>query len=570
VLRALPYFLSPTRPVNGATIGRAVGHASFVIVMAALALLPLLAAIHGSFEAAAGGYTLDGWRHAFGDSKLIGALGNTVALTTVTQVIAMTLGIGVAWLLGRTDLPGKQWLEFAFWISFFLPSLAVIQGWTLVLDPHYGLLNKWLMTTFDLTSAPLDIYSWGGIVFGHLATTTVSAKVMMLTPAFQAMDTRLEEAALIAGDSRLRALRKVTLPVLAPAITVAALLGIVYALQSFETELVLGSPRNIDVYSTVIYNMTRSDPIDFNSAFALGNVVVVITILFALISRRTGQSDRHVTISGHARPQPLSLGRWRWPLSLAVSALALLLTLVPLTFLVTSSFMTRFGFFGLSQVWTTAHWHNVLTDSTFASALRSTLIFASGSALLAVALSTLLAYTIVRSTRWGSAVLELSSWIPSSIPGVLFSLAWLWLILRSGADWLYGSTLSLIVVMALAWITLAVQLIRSQLLQISPQLEEAAMIAGSSGAKILRSIVIPLCIRTIVVVAVMVFVSAIRDVGHIALLTSSDNQPLSILQLGLLTEGRSEPAAVIGVMLAAMAIVAALIARRLGYRMQAH
>lgn len=563
-------FPAVVSPPSVARRWRAWLHGGWVLVFAALALLPLAAALHGSFEGAVSGYALDGWRTLVSEPKLLGALRNSVVLTIVTQVIAMTLGIAVAWLLGRTDLPGKGWLEVAFWISFFLPSLAVVQGWTLVLDPHYGLLNRWLMAGFGLEKAPLDIYSWGGIVFAHLATTTVSAKVMMMTPAFQSMDTRLEEAAIVAGDSRLQVLRKVTLPVLAPAILVAGLLGVVYALQSFETELVLGAPRNLDVYSTVIYNLTRSDPIDFAGAFAIGNVIVVITVLFAWVSRRSGKAGQHVTVSGQSRTQPMPLGAWRWPLAVAVGALALLLTAVPLVFVVLSSFMTRFGFFNLRPTWTLAHWHSVLTDSIFTSALRSTLTFAAGSAVLAVVLSLLVAYSIVRSRRWGRGLLELSSWIPASIPGVLFSLAWLWLILRSGADWLYGSTFSLVVVMAMAWITLAVQLIRSQLLQISPQLEEAARIAGASNARTLFTIVVPLCARTLVVVAVMVFVSAVRDVGHIALLTSSDNQPLSILQLGLMTEGRSEAAAVIGVILAAITVVAAIAARKLGHRLLPH
>ena len=544
--------------------------AAFVALFAAAMLAPLATALVGSFEAPVSGYTLQGWLALWNEPRLAKALANSIGLTVVTQCIAMTLGIGLAWLIGRTDLPGRRWLEFAFWISFFLPSLAVVQGWTLLLDPHYGLLNTWLMRSFGLSGAPLDIYSWGGIVFAHLATTTVSAKVMMLTPAFQAMDARLEEAAVMAGDSRWQALRRITLPVLRPAIMVAALLGVVYALQSFETELVLGSPRNIDVYSTVIYDLTRSDPIDFAGAFALGNMVVVVTLAFAWVSRRVSSGEGHVTISGHARTQPVALGRWRWPLGVLVGAFALLLTAIPLLFLVASSLMTRFGFFGLPQVWSTSHWRSVLQDSGFIDALTNTLVLAGGSALLAVALSILVAYLIVRLRHRAIAVLELASWIPSSIPGVLFSLAWLWLILRSGVDGLYGSTASLILVVALAWMTMAVQLVRSQLLQISPQLEEAAQVAGASHFKMLRTVVVPLCARTLVVVGVMVFVSAIRDVGHVALLTTGNNQPLSILQLGLLTEGRNEAAAVIGVILAATAIVAALIARRLGYSLARH
>jgi iron(III) transport system permease protein len=119
---------------------------------------------------------------------------------------------------------------------------------------------------------------------------------------------------------------------------------------------------------------------------------------------------------------------------------------------------------------------------------------------------------------------------------------------------------------ALASITLGVQLIRSQLLQLSRELEEAAWISGASTWRAVATIVVPLCARSIVVVAVMTFISAARDISHLSLLVSSDNQPLSMLQLQYIAEGRFEASAVIGVIIAAMAVVAALIARRLGYR----
>uniref|UniRef100_UPI002637A2F8 ABC transporter permease subunit n=1 Tax=Pseudomonas sp. TaxID=306 RepID=UPI002637A2F8 len=140
------------------------------------------------------------------------------------------------------------------------------------------------------------------------------------------------------------------------------------------------------------------------------------------------------------------------------------------------------------------------------------------------------------------------------------------LILHSGIDWLYGSTLSLVITVGLASVTLGVQLIRSQLLQINRELEEAAWISGASAWKTVLSIVVPLCARSIVVVAVMAFVSAARDISHLALLVSSDNRPLSMLQLEYIAEGRNEASAVVGVIIALIAIAAALIARRLGYR----
>ncbi|MGA3683524.1 ABC transporter permease [Pseudomonas graminis] len=534
-----------------------------------LTLLPLLAVIQGSFESQIEGaqaFTLQGWQALFNEPRILTALGNTLGLTLTSQLIALPVSIGLAWLLGRTDLPGRSWLEFAFWVSFFLPALAVVQGWTLVLDPNNGLLNRWLMQTFGLSQAPLDIYSWGGIIFAHLATTAVSAKVMMLTPAFKSMDARYEEAALVAGDSRFKALCMVTLPLLKPALIVTAIMGVIRGLESFEIELVLGAPKRIDVYSTLIYDLTRYDPINFASAFALGILIVAIMGLLAIASRRSTRQGHHVTVSGQAKTAVMSLGKWRWPLGILVGLFALLLTVVPLAFLVTSSLMRRFGFFNLDKVWTLEHWQSVVGDPIFMHSVINTLTIALGSAAFAATLSLVVAYTIVRSRRAGRALLEFAAWIPFSIPGVLASLAMLWLILHSGIDWLYGSTLSLVITVGLASITLGVQLIRSQLLQINRELEEAAWISGASAWKSVLSIVIPLCARSIVVVAVMAFVTAARDISHLALLGSSDNRPLSMLQLEYIAEGRNEASAVIGVIIALIAICAALIARRLGYR----
>lgn len=559
----------PKRPGYLSTEG--VLYALLVLGFLALTLLPLLAVVQGSFESqidVGQGYTLEGWRTLLQEPRILGSLANTLSLTFASQLIAMPLSIGLAWLLGRTDLPGRNWLEFAFWVSFFLPALAVVQGWTLLLDPNAGVLNRWLMQAFGLTAAPLNIYSWGGIVFAHLATTTVSAKVMMLTPAFRSMDARYEEAARVAGDSRLGALCKVTLPLLKPALIVTAIMGVIRALESFEIELVLGAPQRIDVYSTLIYDLTRYDPINFASAFALGILIIAIMGLLAIASRRSTHQGHHVTVSGQAKPAVMPLGKWRWPLGIVVGVLALLLTLVPLTFLLASSLMRRFGFFALDQVWTLEHWRAVVGDPLFVDAVLNTLKIAAGSAAFAAMLSLIVAYTIVRSRRAGKALLEIAAWVPFSIPGVLASLAMLWLILHSGIDWLYGSTLSLIVTLGLASITLGVQLIRSQLLQVNRELEEAAWVSGASAWRTLLSIVIPLCARSIVVVAVMAFVSAARDISHLALLVSSDNRPLSMLQLEYIAEGRNEASAVVGVLIALIAIGAALVARRLGYRLE--
>ena len=156
-----PATLHPTLPARRRVRPLWLACAAFVALFAAAMLAPLATALVGSFEAPVSGYTLQGWLALWNEPRLAKALANSIGLTVVTQCIAMTLGIGLAWLIGRTDLPGRRWLEFAFWISFFLPSLAVVQGWTLLLDPHYGLLNTWLMRSF------------GPVSYTHLTLPTI-------------------------------------------------------------------------------------------------------------------------------------------------------------------------------------------------------------------------------------------------------------------------------------------------------------------------------------------------------------------------------------------------------------
>ena len=97
------------------------------------------------------------------------------------------LAIFFAWVVTRTDTPLKAFIEVALWLGFFLPLLPMTMGWILLLDPYYGLINKFLMKVFALSQPPFDIYSYWGIIWCHLAFST-SVRFLLMTPAFTAMD----------------------------------------------------------------------------------------------------------------------------------------------------------------------------------------------------------------------------------------------------------------------------------------------------------------------------------------------------------------------------------------------
>ena len=193
------------------------------VVLAGVAffvLYPILLIVVNSFQIAKPGtpplYGLDGWRAVLSEPGMRRALYNTFALLVSRQVLSFPIAVLIAWLLARTDLPGKYGLEFMFWLSFFLPSLSVTLGWILILDPDYGIANQIWKTLFGGATGPFNIYSFWGIVWAHIGHNTTAVKVMLLTPAFRNMDASLEEASEASGAGMIGTLIRILIPIRMP------------------------------------------------------------------------------------------------------------------------------------------------------------------------------------------------------------------------------------------------------------------------------------------------------------------------------------------------------------------
>lgn len=121
-----------------------------LLVVAFVVITPLTLMFINSFQITGPGepaaYGLDGWRMAFTSPGMLSAMWNTASLAIVRQIVALVVGVFLAWLLARTDIPMKGTLEFLFWLSFFLPALPITMGWILLLDPKFGMLNQWLVS----------------------------------------------------------------------------------------------------------------------------------------------------------------------------------------------------------------------------------------------------------------------------------------------------------------------------------------------------------------------------------------------------------------------------------------
>src|SRR5204863_3910260 len=238
---------------------------------------------------------------------------------------------------------------------------------------------------------------------------------------------------------------------------------------------------------------------------------------------------RYTTLTGQFQNQPHRLGRWRAPALALVLALVSIVLGVPVVFALLGTFMKLFGFFHLAHPWTLNNWKTVLTDELFLRSLHNTVVLAVGTAVAAVVVHSLIAYIAVRTRYAGRRALDFISWLPFTVPGIILGLALLWLFL--GVEMLkplYGTTTLLIVAGVIAGMPLGVQIIKSGLLQLGSELEEASRIAGASWWATYRRIVLRLMAPTLMAVAMITFVGAARNIGNFALLTTSANRPLSI------------------------------------------
>ena len=539
-------------------------------LVALLVLYPLVVIVVKSFTVGGIGqasvWSLDSWGKALGDPTLIDPVWNSVKLLFAIQFVSLPVAVLIAWLLGRTDLPGRGFIEFMFWVTFFLPPLSVTLGWIMLMDPQNGVLNRLLAPI--LGQGPFNIYSFAGIVWVHLSSSSIAVKVMLLTPMFRNLDASFEEAARISGANRLRTLAYIVAPLMLPAILTVLVLAMIRTMQTFEVEMVLGPPFEFWVYGTKIYNLVAQEPPEFGAATALATVgLVIITPLIFLQRWLIAQRD-YTTVSGRMRLAPMPLGRWRWPAFALVAALVVLLTLVPVVFVAMASFMKLFGFFDIPDPWTLAHWRAILNDDLFAASLSNTLQLAAGSALLAALLCSLIAYFTVRTRYRGRALLDFLSWLPFAMPGILLGLGLLYVFLGNPLlRTLYGTITLLMIATVVANMTLGAQIIKTNLLQLGVELEEAARITGATWGGALRRIVAPILMPTLVMVGMLNFIGAARDISSVVLLASNTTKTLSLLQLDFIVEGRNETAAVISVIVIVMTTGIAFVARLLGLRL---
>lgn len=547
----------------------------FIAAVTLLVLAPIAMVVLDGFNVAPTGVTryqlgITNWLSMFSDRSAIQALKYTVEIVGIRGVLGFVIAIPLAWLVARSNVPGAQWLEFGFWASFFMPSLASIQGWIFLLEGRTGLVNQWIQMLPFVKTSPFDVYGFWGIIWVHLMSQNVSALFVLLVVGFRNMDSALEEAARTCGATRWKLVREITLPLARPLIAMMVVLAIIRGLQSYEVEQVLGLPAGINVYSTLIVRMLNNEPPNIPEGSALSTLMLLLLIPLIIIQRAYVGGRQYTTVSSRMRPTQVDLGRWRWVVFGGITALLMLMTVVPLVSVVIGSLMRRWGYFALANPWTLNNWQTVLGDSNFTSSLANTLVIGVVAGLVSSITCFLIAYTLVRTRASGRGMLDFVSWLPWAIPGVLLSLGLLRLVLSIPPfRILYGSLLMLILAIVLFGFPLGVQFMKTGLMQISKELEEASLVCGSGWLQSQRKIHLPILMPMFLAVFLITFVTAINEISAVVLLASTDTRTLSLLSLGYIAGSVSskESAACVTTVMIVLSLGVAFLARLFGVRM---
>jgi iron(III) transport system permease protein len=510
------------------------------LLLAYLVLLPLALVVLSSFRPGGfpldPGFTLRNYVTAYGDPGFPALLGATLMFALGSSLLALVLGLGLAWLVERSDLPGRDALRGLVLLPMATPPILLAIAWAMLLSPRNGVINQILMNAFALSQAPLDIYTLPGMVFVQ-GLALVPTAYLFLSPAFANMDPSLEEAAVVSGAGTWTVIRRVMLPILWPPILSAAIFLLIVSLVVFDVPGALGTPARVFVLSSQIYYLIANSPAGIPlygqvSALAMLFLGVLLGLGFAY-HRLTRHAQRYRTVTGKGfRPRVFALGRGR-PLAMAALALYFLLSVIaPLLILLWMSLMpyqAGVSWAALDLITLDNHL-DFLRNTRVLSATRNSLVIAVLAATAVALLSLLISWMTTRLRVPGRQALDVLAFIPIAVPGVMIGVALVYVYITLGALFpIYGT----IWIIALAYITqylpFGTRATSGVMLQLHPELEEAGATAGAGRGRILRRITFPLVWPAIAAVWIWVLAHALRELSSALLLQGRNNAVIPTL-----------------------------------------
>ena len=469
-----------------------------ILVTAAAVLSPLSLIIYQSllsapFFDAVKTVGVEAYAFVFADPDFWSALVNSLLIAAGMTLIAVPLGAILAFVMERTDFPGKRWIEPVVLVPSFVSPMVLSFGYVVAAGP-VGFYSVWATEVFG--AAPWGLYSLTGMAV-IAGLTHVPNVYIYASSALKSLGSDVEEAARVAGASPFRVAISVSLPLITPALLFSAVLVFFLGIELFGLPLVLGDPEGHLVLSTYLYKLTNKlGTPSYHLMAAVAVCIVAMTIPLVLLQRRLLQNARrYATIKGKAgRIRDLPLGRWRWLAVALIGTWLFVAVIVPITGIALRAFVTNWGFgVRLAEAFTLDNFRSVFEEPTHVRAIWNTVLIGTVGGAITVACYTAIGFATHRRNDGWSRVVDYLVLVPRAVPGLLIGLAFLWVFLFfPPLTPLRKTIFSMWLAYSVVWLAYGMRLISSSLLQVSTELEEAARTVGATRGRISREITLPL------------------------------------------------------------------------------
>lgn len=483
-------------------------------------------------------YTLQHYRSLFLDPFTYRVLWNTALFSLTTLATSFLLALPMAWLMERTDFPGKPIVFTLMTTALLIPSFAVALGWVFLLHPKIGLINQGLVALLGLGNPPFDISNIGamGVVEGMNLTPLA---FVMTAVVMRSMDPALEEAAAISGAKPWQAVWRITSRVLLPGLLAAAIYIAMIGFAAFDVPAILGLTRRIFTFSTyVFWVLTPSEGApEYGSVATLSVIMIVVAAVLSWCYRKAQrQAPKYAVVTGKAyRPKIAALGKWKGAAIAFVAAYFIIAQLMPLVMLGWASLLPYLQT-PSAQALASVSLKNFAT-------LPKELLWRAGSntAILMVVVPTItltasvaISWVVLRTRIKGRGWFDFFAFLPLAIPAIVFSVAALLLALFVMRYFLpiYGTLWILIIVYCVARLSYGTRMTNSALIQIHRELEESAQVCGAATGGVLTRVLVPLLAPSLAYAWIWIALLTYRELTLPVVISTSNNLPFSYLVWG--------------------------------------
>lgn len=556
--------------------GRSVAITTIVAVVLYLVFGPLLMLIFSSFRETDGAlpfepgveWTLSNYLTVFTSKSTYMVLGTTLLYSAGSLVVSFGMALTLAWFVERTDMPFRGLISVLVIASLGLPGVIFGIAWVLLMSPRSGMVNVWFRQIFGLEGeGPFNVYSLPGMTFVQ-GISLVPITFLLVAAAFKASDAGVEEAGATSGARFPRIMRKITLPLLAPALLSALVYQFVSVVESFDIPLVIGLPGDVRVLSTEIY--ARSVPAGGLPNYGQSAAYAILLIAIALgpllfYNRVIKHSDRYATLSGHShRSRRLSLGKWRWAAFAVSFSVIFLIFILPGAVMIWTSLQPFYAIpsaDSFSRI-TFAAYEDIMGSREFRRSLGNTFLLATGTGFVTMVLGLLVSWILVRTRSRMRTPLDVIAFTPHAMPGIIIGISVLLIYLFLPVP-IYGTIWIMVIALSTQWLALSSRLMTGGIAQIRADLEEVAATSGAGWSVTMRKIVLPLVLPAFLNGFVLIFMMAVKNLTIPLILFTPKTNVLSTLVWQFWERGDTAATAAVGTITVLITLALALLYRRL-------